>query len=306
MAPHFPGLGSLKTLEAAGRHMSFTRAAAELGVTPAAVSHQIREYETLLGVQLFHRTSRSMRHTQAGEILHAAAGDSLDIIRRAILRIEKSDSKPRLRVTAAPSITAKWLVPRLDRFLQIFPDADVRVDVSAMPVDFAREDVDIAILFGNGDYPGMMRDRLFEETVFPVCAPALLSGKATLAKPQDLVRHTLIHVEWQAQGATWPNWRMWMLAAGIKDFDVSRGLHFSQTSLAIQAAIDGHGVALGDSTLVMDDLAAGRLVKPFDVTLKGPPQFAYYVVSPGETAEEPMVTAFRRWVLAEAAQTALA
>ena len=175
-----------------------------------------------------------------------------------------------------------------------------------MPVDFAREDVDIAILFGNGDYPGMIRDRLFEETVFPVCAPELLSGKAPLAKPQDLVRHTLIHVEWQAQGATWPNWRMWMLAAGIKDFDVSRGLHFSQTSLAIQAAIDGHGVALGDSTLVTDDLAAGRLVRPFDVTLKGPPQFAYYVVSPGETAEEPMVTAFRRWVLAEAAQTAFA
>ncbi|MGH6873369.1 MAG: transcriptional regulator GcvA [Aestuariivirgaceae bacterium] len=306
MAPHLPGLGALKTLEAAGRHMSFTRAAAELGVTPAAVSHQIREMESLLGVQLFHRTSRSMRHTQAGEILHAAVCDSLDMIRRAISRIEKSDSKPRLRVTANPSITAKWLVPRLDRFLQIFPDADVRVDVSMMPVDFAREDVDIAISFGNGDYPGMIRDRLFEDTVFPVCSPQLLSGKAPLEKPQDLVRHTLIHVEWQAQGATWPNWRMWMLAAGIKDVDVSRGLHFSQTSLAIQAAIDGNGVALGDSTLVTDDLAAGRLVRPFDVTLKGPPHFAYYVISPGETAEEPMVTAFRRWVLSEAAQTAVA
>jgi LysR family transcriptional regulator, glycine cleavage system transcriptional activator len=298
-----PGLNALKTLEAAGRHMSFTRAAGELGVTPAAVSHQIREFEDQLGVKLFQRTSRKMRHTSAGEILHAAVSDALESIKRTVARLQNSDNKHRLKVTASPSITAKWLVPRLDRFLEIVPNADVRIDVSQMPLDFARDDVDIAIRFGDGAYPGMRIDQLFEETVFPVCSPALLFGNRPLRQPQDLLRHNLIHVDWQAQGATWPNWRMWMLAAGIRDFNDSRGLHFSQTALAIQAAIDGHGVALGDSTLVADDIAAGRLIQPFDVALKGPPQFAYYVISPDETAGEPMVRAFREWVLSEAAQT---
>lgn len=299
-----PGLNALKTLEAAGRHLSFTRAASELGVTPAAVSHQIREFEDQLGLRLFQRTSRKMRHTPAGETLHAVVADALESINRTVARLHKTDNKQRLKVTASPSITAKWLVPRLDRFLGIIPDADVRIDVSQTPLDFARDDVDIAIRFGDGAYPGMRIDQLFEETVFPVCSPTLLSGNRPLRQPQDLLRHTLIHVDWQAQGATWPNWRMWMLAAGIRDFDDSRGLHFSQTALAIQAAIDGHGVALGDSTLVADDLAAGRLIQPFDVALKGPPRFAYYVISPNETAEEPMVRAFREWVLSEAAQTA--
>jgi LysR family glycine cleavage system transcriptional activator len=297
-----PGLNTLKTLEAAGRHMSFTRAASELGVTPAAVSHQIREFEDQLGVRLFQRTSRKMRHTTGGEILHAAVSDALENINRAVARLQKTGNKQRLKVTGFPSITAKCLVPRLDRFLEIVPDADVRIDVSQTPLDFVRDDVDIAIRFGDGVCPGMKVDRLFEETVFPVCSPALLSGDRPLRQPQDLLHHTLIHVDWQDMGP-WPNWRMWMLAAGISDFNESRGLHFGLTSLAIQAAIDGHGVALGDSTLVADDIAAGRLVQPFNVALKGPPQLAYFVISPEETADEPMVRAFREWVLSEAAQT---
>jgi LysR family glycine cleavage system transcriptional activator len=282
--------------------MSFTKAAAELGVTPAAVSHQIREFEDHLGCRLFERTSRKMRHTLAGQSLHQAVTDALGTINRTVARLQRSGDKQRLRVTALPSITAKWLVPRLDRFLELAPGADVRIDISLTPADFARDDIDIAIRFGDGAYPGMKIDRLFDETVFPVCSPALLSGNHPLKEPKDLLRHTLIHVDWEDQGL-WPNWRMWMLAAGVRDFNDLRGLHFSVTSLAIEAAIDGHGVALGDSNLVADDLAAGRLVKPFDVALRAPPQFAYYVISPTETAEEPMVRAFRDWVLSEAART---
>jgi LysR family glycine cleavage system transcriptional activator len=297
-----PGLNTLKMLEAAGRHMSFTRAADELGVTPAAVSHQIREFEEQLGIKLFQRTSRRMRHTTAGEILHTAVADALDNINRAVARLQSAHDEQRLKVTGFPSITAKWLVPRLDRFLEIVPDADVRIHVSQTPLDFVRDDVDIAIRFGDGICPGMRVDRLFEETVFPVCSPALLSGDRPLRQPQDLLHQTLIHVEWEDMGP-WPNWRMWMLAAGISDFNETRGLHFSLTSLAIQAAIDGHGVALGDSTLVADDIAAGRLVQPFNVALKAPPQLAYFVISPQETADRPMVRAFREWVLSEAART---
>lgn len=300
-----PGLSTLKTLEAAGRLMSFTKAASELGVTPAAVSHQIREFEEQLGLRLFERTSRSMRHTPAGGLLHETVAEALENISRTVSRLQRTGSKKRLKVTAYPSITAKWLVPRLDRFLDIVPDAEVRIDVSQAPLDFVRDDMDIAIRFGDGIYPGMQVDRLFVETVFPVCSPLLLSGSRPLRHPRDLLHHTLIHVDWEDLGP-WPNWRMWMQAAGVNDFNDRRGLHFSQTSLAIQAAIDGNGVALGDSTLVADDIAAGRLVQPFSVALKVPPQLAYYVIAPVETAEEPMVRAFRDWVLAEAGSTASA
>jgi LysR family glycine cleavage system transcriptional activator len=303
MTRTLPGLTTLRTLEASGRLLSFTRAANELGVTPAAVSHQIREIEDQLGTRLFVRTSRSMRLTDAGAILHDAVAEALEIVSRAVNRLKKSEGKPQLRIATSPSIAAKWLVPRLDRFLDLVPDADVRMEVSQFTSDFAREEVDVAIRFGNGEYPGLRVDRLFDETVFPVCSPRLLKGKKPLKAPRDLLQHNLIHVDWDAQGATWPNWRMWMLAAGIGDFNESRGLHFSQTSLALQAAIDGHGVALSESSLAADDLAAGRLVQPFRMGIKGPPRFAYYVISPLETADEPMVKTFREWVLKEAAAT---
>ena len=181
------------------------------------------------------------------------------------------------------------------------PDADVRIDVSASVLDFDRDDVDVAIRFGTGEHPGLQVDKLFQDVLFPVCSPALLEGHKPLKEPRDLLQFTLIHLDYEAQGAVWPNWRMWMQAAGVRDFNDSRGLHFSQTSLAVQAAIDGHGVALGDSTLVADDLAAGRLVRPFALSLRSPTQFAYHLIMRRDTADRPMVKAFRNWILAEAA-----
>jgi LysR family glycine cleavage system transcriptional activator len=298
-----PGLGSLRTFEAAGRLLSFTKAAAEIAVTPAAVSHQMRELEDQLGVRLFERNSRSMRLTPQGEILHAAVSDSVDRLRRALARIRHSDARPRLMLTASPSIASKWLVPRLEHFLRIAPEADIRIDVSSEPLDFARDEIDVAIRFGDGNYPGLSVEPLFEETVFPVCAPRLLEGPDPLRRPEDLLKHTLIHVEWNNQWATWPNWKMWLMAAGMRDVETSRGLHFSHTALAIQAAIDGQGVALGDSTLVADDLAAGRLVRPFEMTLKGPPRFAYYVVTLPNAEPQSLVSRFRAWLVEEAAKT---
>ncbi len=299
----FPGLRSLRAFDAAARHLSFTRASADMGVTPAAISHQIKELEDQIGVSLFVRTSRTMRLTREGEILRAAAVESLEVLTRALKKIKKLENQKQLKITASPSIAAKWLVPRLDRFLATVPGADVRVDVSANALDFDRDDVDIAIRFGDGKYPGLHSDLLFHEKVFPVCSPRLITKSKPLATPRDLLHHQLIHLDWEAQGLPWPNWRMWMLAAGIRDFDDARGLHFSQTSLAVQAAIDGQGVALGDSNLVADDLAQGRLVKPFELSLRAPTQFAYHVISPLDTAEAPMVKAFREWCLKEAAAT---
>jgi LysR family transcriptional regulator, glycine cleavage system transcriptional activator len=301
MPPRLPALGALRTFEAAARHLSFTRAADELSVTPAAVSHLVRELEDQLHVKLFQRTSRVVRLTEAGEILRTAVADALEGIGRAVARLNEADGRPRLRVTAAPSFGVKWLVPRLDKFLERRPDVDVRIDVSHQPIDFAREEMGIGIRFGTGNYPGLRVDRLFGETVVPVCSPRLMRGKRPLRHPRDLRQHVLIHVDWQGLGDTWPTWQMWMLAAGVTGIDATRGIHFDRSSLALQAAIDGQGVALGDLSLAAVDLAAGRLVRPFDLTLKAPPQFAYFIVTPPPKSGQPLVEAFRQWLLEEAA-----
>jgi LysR family transcriptional regulator, glycine cleavage system transcriptional activator len=303
MIEHFPGLRTLRAFDASAEHLNFSRAAEAMGVTPAAISNQIKELEDQVGVELFQRTSRSMRLTRQGEILATASHEAIEVLTRALHRIRRLENKTQLRVSSTPSIAAKWLVPRLDRFMAAFPGADVRVDVSNTLVDFDRDDVDVAIRFGTGRYPGLRTDLLFQDTLSPVCAPSLIKDKP-LRTPKDLLKHTLIHLDWEAQGQPWPNWRMWMQAAGIKDFDDKSGLHFGQTALTIQAAINGQGVALGDSTLVADDIAAGRLVRPFDLALKAPSSFTYYVITRTETSDAPMVNAFRDWCLAEAQQTA--
>jgi LysR family transcriptional regulator, glycine cleavage system transcriptional activator len=301
----FPGTGSLKAFEAAGRHLNFTRAAEELNVTPAAISHQIKEFEDQLGRRLIERTSRSMRLTEAGQILHVAVGEALAGLNRAMARMDKSRDNMRLKVSASTSIAAKWLVPRLDDYMMLNPGVEVQLDVSDRVRDFDRDEIDAAIRFGNGNYPGARADRLFDNTIFPVCSPALLTSEKPLKLPRDLLQHRLIHVEWNGQGITWPNWRMWMLAAGVDDFHETGGLYLDNSGLALQAAIEGQGVALGDSSLVSDDLAAGRLVQPFALTIKGPPQFAYYFISPAATQEDALIKSFRLWILAEAAKTPL-
>jgi LysR family glycine cleavage system transcriptional activator len=302
---YLPGTGSLKVFEAAGRHLNFTRAAQELNVTPAAVSHQIKEFEDQLGQRLIERTSRSMRLTKAGQLLHGAVGEALAGLNRALMQMDRSRNTARLKVSASTSVAAKWLVPRLDDYMELSPGAEIQLDVSNLVRDFDRDGIDVAIRFGNGNYPGLRADRLFENTIFPVCSPALLKRKKPLKHPRDLLQHRLIHVEWSGQGVTWPNWRMWMLAAGVSDFNETGGLYLDNSGLALQAAVEGQGVALGDSSLVSDDLEAGRLVQPFALTIKGPPQFAYYIISPLETEDEPLIKSFREWILAEAAKTPL-
>jgi LysR family transcriptional regulator, glycine cleavage system transcriptional activator len=293
-----PGLSALRVFEAAARHLSFTRAADELAVTPAAVSNQIRALEEQMGVQLFHRTSRTVRLTGPGQILQTGVTEAFAILGRTIEHIG-SIGATTLGVSMSASFAAKWLVPRLDAFRQLHPGIDLRIEASDEFIDFATSGTQVAVRFGDGHYPGMRSDRLFEEFVFPVCSPRLLEGPHPLRTPNDLRHHTLIHLEWQARGETWPDWRMWLLAAGAKEVDPTHGIRLSLFSLISQAAIDGQGVALGNTSLVGDDLAAGRLVKPFDLSLKAPADFAYYVVSPLAVAERPLVTAFRTWVLRE-------
>ena len=298
MARKLPPLNALRAFEAAARHLSVTKAAEELNVTPAAVSHQVKALEDQLGVTLFHRLNRALMLTDAGQLFFPGLRDGFDRLAGAVERVRSKCETGTLTVSVGPSIAAKWLVPRLDRFRAAHPDIDVRIDATDRLVDLMRGEADVAIRYGPGGYPGVRVEELFAEEVFPVCSPGLCVGPPPLREPADLRHHTLLHVQWDTQDETWPDWRMWLLAAGVDSVDVTRGPRFSMESMAAQAAAEGHGVALISSVIVADDLAADRLCKPFTLSL--PKSFAYYVVSTEAAAEQPKVAAFRAWILAEA------
>ena len=288
------GFGALPSFAAAARWQSFTAAAEELGVTQAAISHQVRELEDQLAVKLFHRTGRAVRLTASGEILKKAVDGAFAEIAHAMAELKRT--RPSLRITCAPSFATKWLVPRLDRFLAVAPGVDVFIDIQFRVTEFSHRDPHVMIHFGAGNYPSYQVDRLGDEYVVPVCSPSLMKGNGKKRDPKDLLRHTLLDVDWHSQGATWPNWETWLDAANLTEVPRGRTVRFVHSALAIQAAIEGQGIALGDSTLVADDLAAGRLIKPFDLTLQGPPQFAYFLISPRGLAKDAIESVFRDWL----------
>lgn len=294
MSPPLPPLNGLRAFEAAARHLSFTEAARELNVTQTAVSHQIRRLEERLGVALFRREHKRLMLTPAAETYLPAVRRAFDELRTATERLLRRDRRRAVTVATIASFAVKWLVPRLAHFHQAHPDIEVRVTTGTALTDFQRDDVDLAIRYGLGRWPGVEAVPLVREDVFPVCSPALRDGSPGLRHPQDLRQHTLIHLTMAPD-----DWRVWFTAWGIEGIDPARGLSFDLQLSAIQAAVDGLGVMLGRTALVGDDLAAGRLVAPFDLVL--PAGAAYYVVTPPETADEPRVRAFRDWLLSEVA-----
>jgi LysR family glycine cleavage system transcriptional activator len=294
MVTPLPPLNGLRAFEAAARHLSFTLAARELNVTQTAISHQIRRLEERLGLKLFQREHQRLILTPAAQAYLPAVRRAFSELREATDRLQRQERRGPLTVSTLTSFAVKWLVPRLASFQAAHPDIEVRVTTGLALVDFRRDDVDMAIRYGHGDWPGLHTDWLLREEVFPVCAPSLAAGPTALRRPADLAQHRLLHVTAYAE-----DWRLWLTAAGIGDIDPTHGLSFDLQVSAIQAAIDGLGVALGRRPVVDDDLAAGRLVAPFDVVL--PSHAAYYVVSPIETAQQHKVKAFREWLLAEVA-----
>ncbi|MGQ0677880.1 MAG: transcriptional regulator GcvA [Rhodospirillales bacterium] len=295
MVKYLPPLNALRAFEASARHLSFTRAAAELNVTQAAVSHQIKALEARLGIPLFKRLNRALLLTDAGQAYVPAVREAFEGIMRATDQLLRRDRGGVLTVSVLPSFAAKWLVPRLGRFREAHPEIDVRISTDHHITDFAREDVDMAVRYGQGDYPGLHTVRLMTEDVFPVCSPALLKGRHPLLQPGDLRHHTLLHDDFRV------DWRIWLLAAGVKDMDPDRGPAFTDSSMVVQAAVEGQGVALARSVLAASDLAAGRLVRPFDVSM--PARWAYYAVCPLATRDNPKIKAFRDWLMAEADKT---
>ncbi|MEQ8501437.1 MAG: transcriptional regulator GcvA [Sneathiellaceae bacterium] len=296
MARPLPPLNALKAFESAARHLSFTRAAAELNVTPAAVSHQVKALEELLEVPLFRRLTRALHLTDAGRAAMPALSQGFERLAEGVERIRDHRESKLLTISVSPSFGAMWLMPRLEGFRIRHPDIEIRIDGTDRLVDVAHGDADVAVRYGAGGYGGVRVDRLFNQLNTPVCSPALLSGAHPLRHPEDLRHHSLLHVEWKDAEASW---RMWLLAAGLHNIDPTRGPRFTMEGMAVQAAIDGHGVALIGDMLVADDLAAGRLVRPFDPSLSTPLSFSFYLLSRADSGRTPKVAAFRDWLLEE-------
>ncbi|HXC12888.1 MAG TPA: transcriptional regulator GcvA [Stellaceae bacterium] len=298
MNDNLPPLSALRAFEAAARHMSFSKAAEELFVTPAAISHQIHTLEQDLGVRLFHRLNRSIELSASGRVLLPGLVEAFAEIRASVRRLRAHNDTGSLTMTASPSFAAKWLVLRLHRFQERCAEIDVRISATDEVVDLTKGDFDIAIRYGSGHYPGLDVELLFTNEVFPACGPQLLAKGPPLRTPDDLRHHALIHDQAIERDPLVPTWPMWLKAAGVKDVPPTAGLSFNNMSLALDAAIAGHGVVLAYSTIAAADIAAGRLVRLFSLAL--PDQFAYYIVTALGALERPKVRAFRDWLREEA------
>lgn len=298
MSRRLPPLNSLRVFEAVARHLSITKAADELNVTPAAVSHQVKTLEDHLGLPLFHRVNRNLLLTDAGQACLPGIREGFERLTSAIQEIDNLGDAGILNVSVAPSFAAKWLVPRLDSFAAQHPDIDVRVSASMQLMDFERDNVDLAIRYGAGRYPNLAVERLLKEEVFPVCSPKLLEGEQPLSSPAALRHHTLLHDDSPEDDISCPTWPMWLKAAGITDVDGARGPRFNQSSLVLEAAVLGRGVAMAKARLAAADLVEGRLVKPFKGTM--PVDFAYYIVCPEAKLKLRKVGVFRDWLREQA------
>jgi LysR family transcriptional regulator, glycine cleavage system transcriptional activator len=290
-----PPLHALRAFEAAARHLSFSRAAEELGVSPAAVSQQIQQLEEFAGQPMFKRLTRRVELTDAGAAAMPLVRDAMALFFEASRVMRLPLRGRRVSVSVAPSFASKWLVPRLDQFKERHPDVEIWVLADMAITDLAVADIDVAIRYGPGGYPDVHAERLLSESVTPVCSPAL----AGLNEPGDLERVGLLHDESAERDPSCPTWPMWLVARGLDHIDGRRGLRFNQSSLVIEAAIAGKGVALAKRQLAAADIAAGRLAAPFE-TEHQPVNFAYWLIWRRGRTQSPAMKLFVDWLRDEA------
>lgn len=296
MRRRLPSLNALKAFEASARRESFTQAADELCVTQGAVSQQVKGLESELGVRLFRRERQRLVITDAGRAYLEVVRDAFDRLAMGTERLLQREKSGTLTITTSPNFAAKWLVHRLGRFAEAHPGIDLRVSASVQHVDFTREDIDLAIRHGDGLWPGMHVTRLCTEELFPVCSPMLLNARAALRTLSDIKHHTLLHTD-DTDG-----WAQWLSSVSITSIDFKRGIVFNQASMAIDAAVDGQGIALARTALAASDLIARRLIRPFAQSLPAP--YAFWIVCPKSAADLPKISTFRDWLLQEAAHDA--
>jgi LysR family glycine cleavage system transcriptional activator len=293
-------LNALRAFEAIARHLSFAKAADELHVTPAALSHQIRGLEEQLGIALFHRRTRAIELTEAGRLIYPGLHAGFASVRGALEQLDRTRDGNILVISATPGLVAKWLMPRLWRFLHAHPDIDARVSATLKLADFSSDGVDVAIRRMNEHtHPDLHGEKLFADSVLPVCSPRLV--EAGLKKPADLARFPLIHYDIPTSMTAPPLWADWLAVAGVKGIDATRGLRLNIADHALDAAVSGAGVSLSLKLIASDDVHSGRLVCPFGPEL--PLASGYTFVCPKSHETRPNVRAFRDWLFAEMEDT---
>ncbi len=297
-----PPLNALRAFEAVVRRLSFARAAEDLHVTKAAVAQQVRLLEQEIGAPLVQRSGRGLALTESGAAGASGLAEAFAILARAARAMREAKGRRFLVINASASFAATWLVGRIGKFKALHPEIDVLLD--ANPIDDALESstTDAIVRWGAGDFPGLATTLLFKEDVFPVCSPAIVSGDNPLRAPEDLKGHTLLHLEQSPAYPTWPTWTDWLKAAGARDVDARHGVWINNMAMAIRAAVQGQGVALGSPAIVADELAAGRLIAPFSTSVKTP--FGYYFLCRPEEAGTPRIKAIREFLVEEAALSA--
>jgi LysR family glycine cleavage system transcriptional activator len=297
-----PSLNALRAFEAVGRHLSFARAGEELFVTKAAVAQQVRQLEDEIGAPLVERVGRGLRLTEAGVAGMRELGDGFAILARGARAMREANGRRFLVINSSASFAATWLVGRIGKFKAQHPDIDVLLDANPTEDSLERSNVDALIRWGTGEFAGLSRTLLFKEDVFPVCAPALARGEHPIRTPRDLKDHTLLHLDCKPTDSTWPTWSDWLKVAGAAELETSRGVWFNQMSMAIHAAAQGQGVALTSLAIAADELAAGRLIAPFTMSVHTP--FGYYFLCRPNQSASPRIAALRDFLVAEAALSA--
>ena len=297
-----PSLNALRAFEAVARRLSFARAAEELHVTKAAVAQQVRGLEQEIGAPPVERPGRGLELTESGAAGAPGLAESFAILARAARAMREAKGRRFLVISASASFAATWLVGRIGKFKALHSEIDVLLD--ANPIEDALESsaTDALVRWGAGNFPGLATTLLFKEDVFPVCSPDIVSGDNPLRSPEDLKRRTLLHLEQSRAYPSWPTWSDWLKAAGAQDVEARHGVWFNNMAMAIRAAAQGQGVALGSSAIVADELAAGRLIAPFSTSVKTP--FGYYFLCRPEEAGTPRIKAFREFLVEEAALSA--
>lgn len=294
MSKRLPPLNALRVFDSAARHLSFTKAAEELFVTQAAVSHQIKTLEEFLGLKLFRRRNRSLLLTEEGQSYYLDIKEIFSSINEATRKLLARSAKGALTVSLSPSFAIQWLVPRLSGFNQAYPGIDVRIQAVDREEDKLADDVDVAIFYGRGNWTGLRTDRLYAEYLIPVCAPSLLTGEKPLKTPSDLIYHTLLH------DTSRRDWQAYVRQLEIQNqINVQQGPIFSHSSMVIQAAVHGQGVALVNNVMARSEIESGRLVRPFPDVLVS--KNAFYLVCQDSQAELGKIAAFRQWILSQAA-----
>jgi LysR family transcriptional regulator, glycine cleavage system transcriptional activator len=296
-----PPLNALRAFEVVARRLSFSRAAEELHVTKAAVAQQVRALEQDVGARLVERNGRGLQLTESGAAGAATLSEGFALIAKAARAMREGRGRRFLVINSTPSFAATWLVGRIGKFKARHPETDVLID--ADPIDEALESgaADALIRWGAGEFPDLAAT-LLKEDVFPVCAPELVAGADPLRSPEDLSRHTLLHLDWNPAHASWPTWSDWLKAAGARHVEATHGVFFNNMAMTLRAAAQGQGVALTSFAIAADELAAGRLVAPFSTSVSTP--FGYYFVCRPDEANSPRIKALREFLIREAALSA--